>query len=329
MTSSLPQGQVTIERLCRLARVSRAGYYRFWQASAPRQHDTAARHDPAAGADQWPLSSRRPLHHPAAAPRRPDRQPQARVAPDARGQPAGSAPAAVCAADDRSAAVVPNLARDMQLSALDQLWVADITDIRLQEEFAYLAVIRDAFSRRAIGWAMADHLGASLAVAALAMALAARRPSWGSLVHHSDRGVQYACAEYTHLLEAHGIAASMSRVGNPYDNAKVERFIRTLKSEEIDGTLYRDHRDAAGHIGAFIDQVYNRQRLHSALGYQTPVAFEAEHRARSLVTASLTTVGFQGIRKSTVMPDAQPTPSVATPPSIARRRRPHHREFPT
>ena len=94
---------------------------------------------------------------------------------------------------------------------------------------------------------MADHLGASLAVAALTMALAARRPSWGSLVHHSDRGVQYACAEYTRLLDAHGIAASMSRVGNPYDNAKAERFIRTLKSEEIDGTRYRDHRDAAGH----------------------------------------------------------------------------------
>jgi putative transposase len=114
---------------------------------------------------------------------------------------------------------------------------------------------------------MADHLGASLAVAALTMALAARRPPWGSLVHHSDRGVQYACAEYTRLLDAHGIAASMSRVGNPYDNAKAERFIRTLKSEEIDGTRYRDHRDAADHLGAFIDQVYNRQRLHSALDY--------------------------------------------------------------
>ena len=155
---------------------------------------------------------------------------------------------------------------------------------------------------------MADHLGAGLAVAALTMALAARRPLSGSLVHHSDRGVQYASAEYTDLLEAHGIAASMSRVGNPYDNAKVERFIRTLKSEEIDGTRYRDHRDATGHLGAFIDQVYNRQRLHSALDYQTPVAFEAEHRARSLATAPLTPVGFQGIRKSTVMPDAQPKP---------------------
>jgi transposase InsO family protein len=165
--------------------------------------------------------------------------------------------------------VVPNLARDMQLDAVDQLWVADITYIRLTEEFAYLAVVLDAFSRRVVGWAMADHLGASLAMAALTMALAARR------------GVQYACAEYTGLLEAQGIAASMSRVGNPYDNAKAERFIRTLKSEEIDGTRYRDHHDAAGHIGAFIDQVYNSQRLHSALGYQTPVAFEAEQRALS------------------------------------------------
>ena len=182
--------------------------------------------------------------------------------------------------------------------------------IRLQEEFAYLAIILDAFSRRVVGWAMADHLGASLAVAALTMALAARRPPWGSLVHHSDRGVQYACAEYTRLLDAHGIAASMSRVGNPYDNAKAERFIRTLKSEEIDGTRYRDHRDAAGHLGAFIDQVYNRQRLHSALDYQTPVAFEAEHRARARATASLTTGGFQGIRKSTVMPDDQPQPTL-------------------
>jgi transposase InsO family protein len=155
---------------------------------------------------------------------------------------------------------------------------------------------------------MADHLGASLTAAALAMALSARRPARGSLVHHSDRGVQYACAEYTGPLEAHGIAAGMSRVSNPYDNAKAERFIRTLKSEEIDGTRHRNHRDAADHIAAFIDQVYNHRRLHSALGYQAPVVFEAEHRAQTCATAPLAAVGFRGMRKSTLMPDAQPSP---------------------
>jgi transposase InsO family protein len=203
--------------------------------------------------------------------------------------------------------VVPNLARDMQLSALDQLWVADITYIRLQEEFAYLAVVLDAFSRRVIGWARADHLGASLAVAALTMALAARRPPWGSLVHHSDRGVQYACAEYTGLLQAHGIAASMSRVGNPYDNAKAERFIRTLKSEEIDATRYRDHREGGG----------PHRRLHRP-GLQPPApALRARLSNARRVRGRIPRTdprhrpsgrgGFQGMRKSTVMPDAQPT----------------------
>src|SRR5256714_6188897 len=122
--------------------------------------------------------------------------------------------------------VVPNLARDMQLSALDQLWVADITYIRLQQEFAYLAIVLDAFSRRVVGWAMADHLGASLAVTALAMALAARRPPWGSLIHHSDRGVQYACAGYTALLENPGVGARLTRGGKPSYKAKAGRIIK-------------------------------------------------------------------------------------------------------
>jgi putative transposase len=129
--------------------------------------------------------------------------------------------------------VVPNLAGNMLLSGLDQLWVADITYVRLQEGFVYLAVILDAFSRRVVGWAMANHLHASLALDALEMAIELRRPKPYSLIHHSDRGVQYACFEYGQVLEAYKITPSMSRIGNPYDNAKAERFMRTLKSEEL------------------------------------------------------------------------------------------------
>ena len=171
--------------------------------------------------------------------------------------------------------VVPNLARGMMLTGLDQLWVADITYVHLLEEFAYLAVVLDAFSRRVVGWALETHLQASLATAALGMALAARRPAPGSLIHHSDRGVQYACNDYTALLAAHEIQPSMSRVGNPYDNAKAESFMKTLKQEEVDGRAYRDADEARRAIGSFLEAVYNRQRLHSALAYRPPAEFEA------------------------------------------------------
>ena len=169
--------------------------------------------------------------------------------------------------------VYPNLARDLVPSGVNQLWIADITYIRLRAEFVYLAVLLDAFSRRVIGWALGRTLEAGLALSALAMALRQRRPAPG-LVHHSDRGVQYASGDYTDLLKQHKILVSMSRKGNPYDNAACESFMKTLKYEEVYRTEYRDLADAYAQIGEFLECVYNQQRLHSALGYVPPAEFE-------------------------------------------------------
>jgi putative transposase len=169
--------------------------------------------------------------------------------------------------------VYPNLAREITLTGLDQLWVADITYIRLLVEFVYLAVILDAFSRREIGWALGRTLEDELTLEALRMALNRRRPVSG-LVHHSDRGVQYASRDYTDLLQEHNIQISMSRKGNPYDNAVAESFMKTLKYEEVYREDYRDLAEAQASIGRFLEQVYNEKRLHSALGYRPPAEFE-------------------------------------------------------
>ena len=169
--------------------------------------------------------------------------------------------------------IVANLTRGLVATGLDQIWAADITYVRLAGQFVYLAVVLDAFSRRVVGWALADHLKASLAIEALDMALAARNPPPG-LIHHSDRGVQYGGALYAERLEARGLRVSMSRAGNPYDNAKAERFMRTLKDEEVNGKTYVSLQDARQRIGAFLETIYNRGRLHSALGYKPPVEFE-------------------------------------------------------
>jgi transposase InsO family protein len=173
-------------------------------------------------------------------------------------------------------AIRPNLTRGATPTGLDQIWVADITYVRLAESFVYLAVVIDAFSRKVVGWALDDHLEARLAVAALDMAITARHPAPFSLIHHSDRGVQYACSDYIERLEEVKIIISMSRPANPYDNAKAESFMKTLKTEEVNGKAYKNLEDARQQIGAFIETVYNTKRLHSALGYKPPVEFEEE-----------------------------------------------------
>ena len=296
------QGSGSIERMCQAAGVSRASYYRGWAEHAPRCEETELRDlvQRLALADRslgyrritWTirrrhgwlvnhkrierimrednlLALRKPLFRPATT--------------DSR----------------HSWRIWPNLARHLAPMAVNQLWVADITYVRLSEAFIYLAVILDAFSRKVVGWAMADHLKAELALEALQMALDTRDVIAGGIVHHSDRGVQYACGDYIERLTAAGIQPSMSRIACPWDNAMAESFMKTLKAEEANGADYSDLADARSRIGQFIDDVYNRLRLHSALRYLSPEEFEAEKNLSTAPvdrlqrpTATTTTVAY-------------------------------------
>ena len=171
--------------------------------------------------------------------------------------------------------VYPNVYGDTIITGVDQVWVADITYIRLLNDFVYLAVILDAYSRRVVGWALSRHIDAALTCAALRAAIAERNPSAGC-IHHSDRGVQYAADDYIEILEEHRFTISMSRKGNPYDNAQAESFMKTLKVEEVYVSEYRTFTEVKERIGEFIELIYNQERLHSALGYVSPVEIEQE-----------------------------------------------------
>jgi len=181
--------------------------------------------------------------------------------------------------------VYPNLARKLVLIGVNQLWIADVTYIRLLEEFVFLAAILDACSRRVIGWALDRSLDDELTLTALRMAIERRSPLPG-LVHHSDRGSQYASHDYIELLTANGIRISMSRKANPWDNAACESFMKTLKYEEVYRNEYRDLAEARGAIGVFLEKVYNQKRLHSALGYLPPAEFEVQLTAQDMEAAA-------------------------------------------
>ena len=273
---------LTIERMVELGRVSRSGFYRFDEDAEPAQDPHMDLRDAIQRiALEWPSYGR------------------PRITAQLRRQGWTVNPKlvyrlmrednllcvrkrkfVVTTDSNHPRKIYPNLARDMVLTDTDQLWRADITYIRLRQEFVFLAVILDAHSRRVIGWALDRTMEDQLTLTALRMALA-RRVVQAGLVHHSDRGSQYASNDYTDLLKTTGIEISMSRKGNPWDNAACESFMKTLKYEEVLRNDYRDLADARISIAEFLEKVYNQKRLHSALGYVPPAEFEANLVAQS------------------------------------------------
>lgn len=277
---------IALERLCELGQVSRAGFYRWQHALPAIDQDLDLRDEMQRIALEFPYYGWRRMKK--------ELKDRGWVVNHKRVRRIMREDNLLCLRQRKfvmttdshhDRRVYPNLAGELELSGLNQLWVADITYIRLELEFVYLAVVLDAFSRRVIGWALDRSLEDDLTLAALQMALRERQPTPG-LVHHSDRGVQYASQDYTALLEQHQVQISMSRKGNPYDNAKCESFMKTLKYEEVHRQEYRDLGEARSCIQRFLEKVYNQKRLHSALGYCSPVKFEQSLSAAVAVEAS-------------------------------------------
>ncbi len=274
---------IPVERLCALGQVSRAGFYRWQQAPPAIDHDLDLRDEMQRIAVEFPYYGWRRMQK--------ELKDRGWLVNHKRVRRMMREDNLLCLRrrkfvlttdSNHDRPVYPNLAGELKVTGLNQLWVADITYIRLELEFVYLAVVLDAFSRRVIGWAMDRSLEAELAVAALRMALRERQPTT-ALVHHSDRGVQYASSDYTGVLKDHQIRISMSRRGNPYDNATCESFMKTLKYDEVHRQEYRDLGEARSCIERFLEKVYNQKRLHSALGYCSPVKFEQSLSAAAAV----------------------------------------------
>jgi putative transposase len=312
------QGSLSIERMCQLAQVSRAGFYRSLQERLPVEEEMEVR----STIQQIVLEHRR-------------RYGYRRVTAELRrrGLLVNHKRVARLMREDNLLAVQPrafvvttdskhelevylNLASHLKLTGINQLWVADITYIRLQSEFVYLAVILDGFSRKVVGWALERTLATRLTKTALERAIAARQPAPG-LVHHSDRGLQYASAEYVQVLREHQMIPSMSRPANPYDNASCESFMKTLKREEIYANDYVDLEHLRSNIETFIDDYYNRCRLHSALGYRPPEEFEQQ--LKPATTCAAATMSFfrhgEDYRPDSVLSMTRSDPQTA-PPTI-------------
>ena len=274
------QTRLSVVRMCEVAGFSRAGYYRSLDPEKPAPADMDLRDEIQKIALEWPsYGSRRIRRELKERGWDVNRKRVQRLMREDNLLCVRKRKFVVTTDSEHGLKVYPNRAGSMIVTGVDQLWIADITYIRLEEAFVYLAVILDAYSRRVIGWHLSDGLDDSLTQTALRMALGQREVRPG-LVHHSDRGVQYASGDYTDLLKANGIDISMSRKASPWENAACESFMKTLKCEEVYRTEYQNVTDARARIGEFLEKVYNEKRLHSALDYRSPVQFESARAPR-------------------------------------------------